>query len=111
LTLFAGCNGKLAGAVTARQALEDATYDTQMKVYGTISMLGNVGVEGFLLSSDGRELMVYYGGMIEDNGGAWPSVDASWLKNGDRVVVTGELKSAGKYRTQNSFWSRSIAEY
>lgn len=108
---LSACNGKIAGAVTCRQALEDGIYDTQMRVYGTVSQLGNLGMSAFLLSSDGRELTVFYDDMMEDNGDSLPAVNVADIKNGDRVVVTGELMSAGKYRTQNSFWSSKIEKY
>jgi len=105
------CGTHLAGAVSCRQALENGIYDTQVKVYGTVSKLGYLGVDGFLLTSDGRELTVYYGSMYKDNGESLPDVSVDGIQNGDRVVVTGELKSAGKYTVQNSFWSYRIDKY
>lgn len=108
---LSACNGKLVGTVSCHQALENAIYDTRIKVYGTVSKLGDLGVSAFLLSSDDRELTVFYDGMMQDNGNSHYAVSVDNIKNGDRVVVTGELTSAGKYRTQNSFWSYSIEKY
>jgi len=105
------CGAKLAGAVTCRQALENGIYDTEMKVYGTVSRLDDLGVFAFLLTSDGRELLVFYGSMVKDNGESLPDVSVANIQNGDRVIVAGELKSAGRYRTQNSFWSYRIDKY
>jgi len=109
--LLGACGTQLAGAVSCRQALDNGIYDTQMRVYGTVSKLGYLGVDGFLLTSDSRELTVYYGSMYKDNGGSLPSVNVDGLQNGDRVIVTGELKSAGKFTVQNSFWSYRIDKY
>jgi hypothetical protein len=82
-----------------------------MKVYGTVSRLDDLGVFAFLLTSDGRELLVFYGSMVKDNGESLPDVSVANIQNGDRVIVAGELKSAGRYRTQNSFWSYRIDKY
>lgn len=109
--LSSACNAQIANALTCRDALEKGIYDQQIQVKGTVSRLGKLGGNFFILSSGGRELTVYYGSMVEDNGNMWPKVSIANIADGDNVIVTGELKSAGKNHTQNSFWTRSIRKY
>lgn len=108
---MSACGTRLAGAVSCQQALEDGIYDTPMKVYGTVSEFDNVELYTFILTSGGRQLTVHFQNMIEDNGQRLTDLTVDNVENGNRVIVTGALKSAGKYRTQNSFWAFRIDNY
>jgi hypothetical protein len=46
--------------------------------------------------------------MVEDDGALQPAVSVQEIKNGDWVVVTGELKSGGVHYSLNDFWLISI---
>ena len=46
--------------------------------------------------------------MVEDNGTLRPSVNVDKIKNGDWVIVVGELKSGGDHYSLNDFWLRKI---
>ena len=46
--------------------------------------------------------------MVEDDGTERPSVSVEGIQNGGRVVVTGELKTAGVHRSLNDFWASKI---
>jgi len=46
--------------------------------------------------------------MVEDDGTVRPPVSVEGIKNGDCVIVTGELKTAGVYRLPNDFWASDI---
>lgn len=107
---LAACSGSArAGAVSVREALDRATFDTQVKVYGVVSGLRQSPGPYFTLSSGGRTMKVYYDGMMEDNDVVWEPVHVDGIRDGDEVVVTGQVKSAGIYRAQYSFFAQAIA--
>jgi len=107
----AGCASAPEGALDCCECLEAKQYDTQVTVYGKVSMLGELQSSSFILTSGGEELPVWYDTMVEDDGTKWPAVSVAGIKNGDRLVVTGELKSAGKYRKPGDFWAKKIEKY
>ncbi len=53
-------------------------------------------------------MQVWYGLMVEDDGTERPAVSVEGIENGDWVIVTGELKTAGTHRSENDFWARRI---
>ena len=109
--LLSGCNQeppKPEGALSAAALLENPVYDTQARVYGEVSALGELMCTCFFLQSDGGNLHVWYDTMVEDNGTIRSSVSVQEINNGDWVVVIGELKSVGDHYSLNDFWTSSI---
>jgi hypothetical protein len=49
---------------------------------------------------------VWYDSMVEDDGTVRPPVNVDHVENGDWVIVTGELKTAGEQR--NDLWAEEI---
>ena len=49
--------------------------------------------------------------MIEDDGIERPSVSIEGIRNGDQVIVTGELKDEGEHTSQGDFSLSSIVKY
>jgi hypothetical protein len=90
------------------ELIENPVYNTELKIEGSVSLLGELFCPCFELTSGGETLMVYYGLMIEDDGTERISVSVEGIKNGDNVIVTGELKSGGIYHSLNDFWASSI---
>jgi len=55
---------KSEGALSVSELLEDPVYDTEVKVYGIVSALGEVDCLCFELTSGGKLLWVWYGSMV-----------------------------------------------
>jgi hypothetical protein len=111
LALVAGClseSREAGAALNVSELLESPVYDTQVKVYGEVSLLGELLCPCFELTSGGGTVLLWYGLMVEDDGTEWPSVNVESIKNGDRVIVTGELKTEGTHRSHNDFWASRI---
>jgi hypothetical protein len=113
---FIGCTGTKApetpeDAMSASECINNPVYDMELRVFGKVSSLGDLDCTCFLLSSDGADILVWYDSMIEDDGTERPSVSIGGIKNGDQVVVTGELKDEGEHRSQGDFWLSSIEKY
>jgi PBP1b-binding outer membrane lipoprotein LpoB len=109
--LLIGCNQepqKPEGALSVAELLEDPLYDTQTRIYGEVSALGELMCTCFFLQSGGENLQVWYDTMVEDNGTTIPSVNVEAIDNGDWVVIVGELKSGGIHYSLNDFWSSAI---
>ena len=109
--LLTGCSQepqKPEGALSVAELLENPIYDTQSRVYGEVSALGELMCTCFFLQSGGDNLHVWYDTMVEDNGTLRPPVSIEEIKNGDFVVVTGELKSGGDHYSLNDFWASTI---
>ena len=109
--LLSGCNPeplKPDGALSAAALLENPIYDTQTRVYGKVSALGELACTCIFIRSDGENLHVWYDTMVEDDGTLRPSVSVQEIKNGDWVIVIGELKSGGDHYSLNDFWANSI---
>jgi hypothetical protein len=99
---------RIDGGLSVSEVLEAYQYDVEVKVYGKVSLLGDLFCPCFELTSGGTEVMVWYDLMVEDDGTERPSVNVDAIKNGDWVIVVGELKSAGQHRSQNDFWASTI---
>ena len=109
--LLSGCNQEPTnpeGALSAAALLENPIYDTQTRVYGKVSALGELACTCFFLQSDGGNLHVWYDTMVENDGTLRPSVSVQEIKKGDWVVVLGELKSGGDHYSLADFWANSI---
>ena len=109
--LFSGCAGeppKPEGAMSVAKLLDNPVYDSQIRVYGKVSALGELMCTCFFLRSDVENLHIWYDTMVEDDGTLKPSVSVEEINNGDWLVVTGELKSGGDHYSLNDFWASSI---
>jgi len=116
LTIFTlGCASQEVeapeGALNCCECLEKPVHDTETRIYGKVSLLGELMCPCFTLTSGGEEILVWYDLMVEDEGTERAAVSVAGIKNGDRVIVTGELKTAGKHRALNDFWASSIEKY
>ena len=96
------------GNLSVSELLEAPEYDTEVSVYGRVSLLGELLCPCFELTSNGETMQVWYDLMVDDDGTERPAVRVEGIENGDWVVVTGELKTAGTYRAQNDFWASRI---
>ncbi len=105
-----GPGAKPEGVLSVLELLEEGTYDTEVKIYGHVSLLGELFCPCFELTSGGAKVLVWYGLMVEDDGTERPNVGVEGIQNGDQVIVTGELKTAGVHRSLNDFWASRIEE-
>jgi hypothetical protein len=99
---------KPAGNLSVANLLEDPVYDTEVAIYGQVNLLGELFCPCVELRSGGETVQVWYGLMVEDDGTERPAVSVEGIENGDWVIVTGELKTAGAHRSLNDFWARTI---
>lgn len=92
--LMSGCTKepqKPEGALTVSELLQNPTYDTEMKIYGQVSQLGEIKCPCFELTSGGESVMIWYAWYEDD----LSRVSVEGIENGDLVIVTGELKMVG----------------
>jgi hypothetical protein len=94
--------------LSVSELLENPVYDTEMTVYGRVSLLGELLCPCFEVTSGGEPVQVWYDLMVEDDGTERPAVSVAGIENGDLVLVTGELKTAGTHHSRNDFWARRI---
>jgi hypothetical protein len=91
-----------AGTLSVSKLLAAPVYDTEVRIHGEVSLLGELLCPCFELTSGGKTAYVWYSLMVEDDGTEWPAVSVEGIENGDTVVVTGELK------TEGAFWASNI---
>lgn len=96
------------GTLSVSELSDNPAYDTELKIYGEVSLLGELFSPSFELNSGGKKVQVWYALMAEDDGRQRPPVSIEGIDNGDEVIVTGELKTSGKYRSLNDFWASNI---
>ncbi len=109
--LISGCvkePGKPEGALSVSKLLENPIYDTEVKIYGQVSLLGELFCPCFELTPGGKKVLVWYGLMVDDDGTERPAVSIEGIQNGDQAIVTGELKTAGVHRSLNDFWASEV---
>ena len=54
-------------------------------------------------------MQVWYDTMVENDGTLRPAVSIKGIRNGDKVIVTGELMGEGGTRySKDDFWVKSI---
>ena len=115
LALAAGsCTGqeKPEGTLTVAELLDDPIYDTEVKIYGEVGLLGELNCPCFELTSGGQTVQVWYDLMVENDGTERPGVSVEGISNGDRIIVTGELKDkGGTYYSKGDFWATAIVAY
>ncbi|MBA7508075.1 hypothetical protein ES706_06806 [subsurface metagenome] len=108
LSCTSGETGKAEGTLSISELLQKPVYDTEVKVYGKVSLLGQLYCPCFELSSGGDKVQVWYDLMVEDDKTERPAVSVEGIENGDHVIVTGELKTEGTHTVLNDFWASSI---
>lgn len=96
------------GALSVAELLDNPTYDTKITIYGKVSLLGEVLCPCFELTSGGETLIVWYDLMVEDDGTQRPPVSVEGIKNGDQVIITGELRSTEGQLPSRTFWASDI---
>ena len=100
---------KPEGTLTVAELLENPVYDTEVEIYGKVSLLGELFCPCFELTSGGQIVQVWYGLMVENGGTERPAVSVEGINNGDRVIVTGELKGEGGiHYSKGDFWANAI---
>jgi len=109
--LLSGCNQEPPipdGALSVAELLENPIYDTQTRVYGKVSALGELACTCFFLQSEEGNLHVWYDTMVEEDGSPTPPtrtpVDVEGIENGDWIIVTGELKYFEDFKVHKDFW-------
>ena len=111
--LMSGCvkePQKPEGALRVAELLENPIYDTEVEIYGEVTLLGELFCPCFDLTSGGKKVLVWYGLMVEDDGTERPAVSVEGIENGDQAIVSGELKKAGVHTSLNDFWASKIEE-
>jgi len=96
-------------ALSVAELLQNPVYDTEVTIYGEVSLLGELFCPCFQLSSAGEKVEVWYNLMVENDGTERPAVDVQGIENGDSIVVTGELKGVGgEHYSKGDFWAIAI---
>jgi hypothetical protein len=96
------------GALSIAELLQNPVYDEEVVIYGRVDIMGKVLSPYFELESGGEKIKVWFNMMVEDDGKPRQPVKAEGINNNEWVVVTGELKTEGKYRAFNDFWASDI---
>ncbi|MFC2032140.1 hypothetical protein ACFLUS_02040 [Chloroflexota bacterium] len=97
------------GTLTAAELLSAPIYDTEIKIYGRVDGLGELACLCFFLISGRGSVQVWYDTMVENDGTVRPAVSVDGIRNGDKVIVTGELKGEGGiHYSKDDFWAKSI---
>ena len=99
---------KPKGTLIVSELLEKPVYDTEVKIYGKVSLLGELYCPCFELTSGEEKIEAWYDLMVDDDGTPRPAVSVEGIKNGDWVIVTGELETKGQPGLPNSFWISAI---
>ena len=101
--------GKPGGSLSVGELLARPVYDTEVMIYGEVSLLGELLCPCFELTSGEATVSVWYDLMTENDGTIKPPVDVTGINNGDIVVVTGELKGeGGTHYSKGDFWATAI---
>ena len=107
-TLPAPTHTTESGTLSVSELLESPVYDTEVKVYGTVSALGELFCPCFTLATDGKILTVHYDLMVEDDGTEGPPASVEGIKNRDWVIVTGGLRSSSGTVPSTTFWASNV---
>ena len=104
-----GQSEKPQGTLTAGELLSEPIYNAEVKVYGRVKDLGKIQCLCFFLTSGGESVQVWYDMMVENDGTERPAVSVEGIRNGDKVIVIGELKGeGGTHYSKGDFWAKSI---
>ena len=99
---------KSEGTLSVCELLENPVYDTEVKVYGKVSALGELLCPCFTLTYDEKSIEVWYDMMAEDDQTKRPAVSVEGIENGNRVIVTGELRSSNGTVPSTTFRATNI---
>jgi len=99
-----------AETLSASELLQNPVYGEEVKVYGNVSLLGELLCPCFELASGGEKVSVWYDLMVEDDGNQRPSVSIEGIENGDWVIVSGELRPSDGQLPSTTFWASNIEE-
>ena len=101
--------GEPVANLTVAELLENPVYDTTVKIHGEVSGLGEFFCPCFELASGGQKVQVWYGLMVDNDGTERSAVSVEGINNGDKVIVTGELKGeGGTHYSKGDFWATDI---
>jgi len=101
---------KPEGTLTAAELMGEPSYDKEVKIYGRVGGLGELMCSCFFIVSGRESVQVWYDTMVENEGMIRPAVSVESIRNGDKVIVTGELKGEGGiHYSKDDFWAKSIA--
>ncbi len=90
------------------ELLENPVYGEEVKVYGNVSLLGELFCPCFDLTSGEGTVSVWHDLMVEDDGTQRPPVSVEGVENGDWVIVTGELRPSDGELPSTTFWASNI---
>jgi len=96
------------GVMSAADLVESPVYGQEVKIYGQVSLLGELFCPCFELTFGGKSIQVWYDLMVGDGEKQRPAVSMEGINNGDWVTVTGELQSIGNPPSPGNFWASSI---
>jgi hypothetical protein len=96
------------GVPSVGDMLEVRAYDEEVIVYGIVSLLGERRCPCFVLMSGAEDVEVWYDGMVDEDGSQGPGVDIDGLKNGDWIVVSGELRQDEGTLPGKGFWASNV---
>jgi len=99
-----------AETLSVSELLQNPVYGEEVKVYGNVSLLGELFCPCFDLTSSGGKVCVWYDLMVEDDGNQRPSVSVEGIENGDWVIVSGELRPSDGQLPSTTFWASNIEE-
>jgi len=122
--MVAASGGAAAWATTGSQEIEkpavipsvsallaNPVYGTEVRIYGKVSLLGELLCPCFELSLGDKTVSVWYDLMVEDDGAQRPPVSVERIENGDWVIVTGELRPSEGQLPSTTFWASAIEKY
>ena len=100
---------KPEGTLTVAELLDNPVYDAEVTIFGTVGLLGELFCPCFELASGGQKVQVWYGLMVDNDGTERSAVSVEGINNGDKVIVTGELKGeGGTHYSKGDFWAIDI---
>jgi hypothetical protein len=108
--LISGCGSppQPEDSLTVSNLLAEPIYEAVVKVYGQVSLLGELFCPCFELASGGETLNVWYDLMVTENGMVQPAASTDGIENGDWVVVIGELQRPETPSATQQFWANEI---
>ena len=102
---------KPEGAMTVAELLANPIYDTEVTISGTVGALGELSCPCLELTSGGETVNVWYDLMVDNDGTERPPVSVQGMENGDKIIITGELKGeGGVHYNKGDFWAAEIIE-
>ena len=102
-------DGEPEGVLTVAELLENPVYDTEVTIWGEVSLLSELFCPCFELTSVGATVQVWYDLMVENDDTERLSVRVEGVSNTDTVIATGELKGeGGVHYNKGDFWASAV---